>query len=245
MAKLALYLKLLVPGSGVNGGRRGSLRFHGFLGLSRILARGILRDQTGQVALRFLAPAEPLEHPGGIEEELVAAAVLGIALFERGEAGERRRGVSFAHVEVPDQELVLGHDVHELGDPRPSLGGVYGVWKLPQEGVVLLDRLAGWSLIPVGLGVLLVVTQRELIARVIAPRRRRVAVEVIAVAEPSLRVAGRRVLPEVGVGHQEKRVASLGIVGIGFEDEVQVFATLVIFFLGDQRLPLIEELLLG
>src|SRR5262252_2535760 len=190
MAKLALYLKLLVPGPGVNGGGRRGLGFHRFLGLSRILAPGIFRDQTGQVPLRLLTPAEPLKHPGGIEEELVAAAVLRIALFERGKTSERRGGISLAHVEVPDQKLVLGQDIHELGDPRPSLGGVNGVWKLAQQGVVLLDRLAGWSLIPVGLGVLLVVAERELIARVIAARRRRVAVQVVAIAEPSLGVAG-------------------------------------------------------
>src|SRR5262249_5513616 len=48
-----------------------------------------------------------------------------------------------------------------------------------------------------------------------------------------------------GVGHQQERIAPLGIVGIGFEDKVQVFAPLIIFFLGDQGLPLLEELLLG
>src|SRR5205823_4261739 len=100
MAKFARYLKLLALAATVNGGGGGRLGW----GLSTprfpgIFAARKLRNQAGQVAFRLFFAAEPLENLGGVEEELVAPAILGEAFFHDGEPGKGRSRGSFAPIE--------------------------------------------------------------------------------------------------------------------------------------------------
>src|SRR5262249_40906773 len=157
--------------------------------------------------------------------------------------GRARRAL--AEVEIAHSELVLGQKVGQLADALASRAGVARVGKLPDEGPVLVERLARRRLVPVRLLVLAVVAERELVAGVVAPRGARVAVQVVAVAEARLGEAGRAPFLEVGVGDHEQGLAPERIVRIRLEHEGQVLASLLVLLFLDEALALGEEHLLG